>query len=144
MKLFNKAKRLLRDKRGISEMIDVLIGIVAFVAVLVVSIGAYHAVNQYTILNNFATELIQTASDEGKTSDDKIQSRYNELAEATGMNPNVQFSADYWNSGATSVQYGDTIKLVATYDAAVLSVGKYSVPLHLTITKTTKSQRYWK
>lgn len=139
-----KIKTILRSKRGMSNLIPFLFGLIGVLAILFISLGIFRAGNEYVTLNDFATELVKTAGDVGKTSDEKIQHRYDELSSASGLKPKAEFSADYWDKTQTTVQYGDTITLLMSCDTTFLTIGSYNLPLHLTIKKTAKSQEYWK
>lgn len=140
--MYKRLKNLLKNQDGVSTTVSVLFGILISAFIIVGGINICHAINEYSLLNDFANQLVQTAANEGKTSDGKIEKRYRELCQSSGITPtSFTFSADYWNAAEKKVQYGDTITLTMTLDT---KMDLCELPLHFTITKSAKSQQYWK
>lgn len=136
--------RKLKDKRGgVDEYVSAIFVMLALVALFVVISAGMRAINEYNTLNDFGSELAVTVGNEGRCSGDKVEARYNELVSATGIRPDVEYSADYFDAQAQTVQYGGTITLNLSMQTSISAI-KISVPLNLSITKSVSSQQYWK
>lgn len=137
-----RIKKLAKNRDGISGTVSVLFGIVLSAFIIIAGINVCHALSEYSLLNDFANQLVQTAADEGTTSSDKLDKRYQELCDSCGITPTTyKFSADYYNTSQKTVQYGDTINLEMTLDT---DMDLFELPLHFKIKKSAKSQQYWK
>ena len=135
-------RSLLRSKKGISGTVSAVFGILIAAFLMVAGINVCHAINEYSLLNDFANQLKQTAADEGCTDCNKLDNRYQELCDSCGIVPtSCTFTANYFDSSEKKVQYGDTITVTMTLDT---EMDFCELPLHFTIEKTAKSQQYWK
>lgn len=136
--------RKLKDKRGgVDEYVSAIFAILALVALFVVISAGMRAINEYNTLNDFGSELAVTVGNEGRCSGDRVEARYNELVSATGIRPDVEYTADYFDAAAQTVQYGGTITLHLSLKSSISAL-KISVPLDLSVTKSVSSQQYWK
>jgi hypothetical protein len=136
--------KILHDKKGgVDQYLGALFAMLALIALFVALSAGMKAVNEYNTLNDFGSELAVTAGNAGCCSGDRVEARYNELVKATGLKPDVEYSAEYVDSSKRTVQYGGTITIKLSCDAKISALGiSASVPLH--ITKTVESQQYWK
>lgn len=137
-------KRLLRDRKGgVDQYVSALIAMLSLLALFVMISAGMKAMNAYNTLNDFGSELAVTVSNEGCCSGDRVEARYNELVTATGIKPDVEYSADYFDTETRTVQYGDTITLRLSMQTTISAL-HISIPIPLSITKSVSSQQYWK
>jgi len=138
-----KLKKLLSDNRGSSELVGGVLAIMAIVMALAVCFMGMRLLNEYTVLNTFGDQMIKTVSDYGRCQGAEIDARYAQLADSLHMNPEVSYEASYVSLAKKTVQYGETIKLTATHESGIGFPG-FELPVTLTITKTGRSEQYWK
>lgn len=137
-------KRLLRDRKGgVDQYVSALIAMLSLLALFVMISAGMKAMNAYNTMNDFGSELAVTVSNEGRCSGDRVEARYNELVTATGIKPDVEYSADYFDTETRTVQYGDTITLRLSMQTTISAL-HISIPIPLSITKSVSSQQYWK
>lgn len=135
---------LLKDKSGLSETVSML-GLVLICAIILSCIlGVLAQMHKINLLDRFAHELILKASDIGACSGDEIEKRYEELVASTGLTPDYEFTATYFNIQKKTVQYGDTITLKLTLKTKLIGFSNFSIPQTLTTTSTEQSMQYWK
>lgn len=132
-------KAVVTDKKGISEIVGAVVGLMVLVMALVICIGGIKLVNQYTTLNEFGDQLIKVASDYGQCGGTVYTDTYQKLVSATTMSPIAEFTADFFNAGKKTVQYGEPIKLTLVWEA---NFGV--IPITMNITKIGRSEQYWK
>ncbi|WBY64706.1 DUF4320 family protein [Thermocaproicibacter melissae] len=136
--------KLLKDKRGgVDQYVSAVIAMLTLLALFVMISAGMKAMNAYNTLNDFGNELAVTVGNEGRCSGERVSTRYNELVSATGITPNVEYTAEYVDSEARTVQYGDTITLRLSMQTSISAL-KISIPISLSITKSVTSQQYWK
>ncbi len=137
-------KRFKLNNKGNSQLVAVLISIPVLLLFLCATIGAFAYSNTYNRLDDFADEMIAKAGKIGKCSGTAIDTRYDELQDATKLSPTVEFSATYFDSAKKTVQYGDTITLTLTLNMKIFEFYDFYVPKTLIRVKTTQSEQYWK
>lgn len=137
----NKVRRILIDKRGVSELISCLVGLFAISMMLVVSLSFIRVVNRQAVLNEFANQMIIAVCDYGTTDSTDIDDRYDQLVESLDIAPTISYDADYLTG--SKVQYGDEITLVASSTESVEVLG-YSFDMDFSLAKTGRSNFYWK
>lgn len=136
--------KFLHDKKGgVNQYVGALIAMLVIIALFVVLSTGMKAINEYSTLSDFGNELSVTVGNEGRCAGDRVDARYKELASATGLEPDVEYSALYVDPEDRTVQYGDTITVNLSCDAKMSALG-ISVPIPLHVTKTVESQQYWK
>lgn len=135
--------RLLKQKRGSSELVGMVVVLLVMVALVVVSLAGIKLVNEYTTLNEFADQMIVTVSDEGRCGGAAIDSRYAKLSNTTGLSPEIQYTAAYVSAAKRTVQYGELIEMTVSHTAHLKALG-IDVPVPLKVTKTALSKQYWK
>lgn len=137
-------KSFLKDRKGgVDQYVGALFSMLALLALFVALSAGMNALNEYHTLNDFGGELAIAAGNAGRCSGDRVEKRYQELVSATGVSPDVEYSADYVDPNEKTVQYGETITVNLSLNAKISALG-ISVPVPMHITKTAESQQYWK
>ncbi|MFI3326849.1 MAG: DUF4320 family protein [Clostridia bacterium] len=134
-------RKIFKDKRGISQMITSLVGLFVITIMLVISLTFIRVSNMQSVLNEFANQMVITTCDYGITSGDDIDDRYEQLANSLQIEPTMSYSASYL-TGA-KVQYGELITVTAKSSETINILG-YELPMEFEITKTGRSDYYWK
>ncbi|MFI3327484.1 MAG: DUF4320 family protein [Clostridia bacterium] len=134
-------RKILKDKRGISQMITSLVGLFTITIMLVISLTFIRVANMQSVLNEFANQMIITTCDYGTTSGDDIDDRYDQLVDSLQIEPTMTYSASYISG--TKVQYGDLITVTATVSETINILG-IEFPFEFESTKTGRSNWYWK
>jgi len=143
MKKLRKAKNFPVTKRG--EMyIDVAVMVLVSMMMIVLALNTFSFFAVKQDLDFYAKEIIKASTVAGKTAGTEIDSRRSELNDETGLNPEVSFSAVYFNDSQRTVQFGDTITVTLTYRTSFHGFGVFSIPVTLTARHSGLSQRYWK
>lgn len=137
-------KKLLKCNSGSSQLVAVIVIIPVVIMLVIIGITAIAYSNKYEQLDNFADELIAQAGAIGKCQGMSVDKRYDELANATGLSPEYEFDASYFDVLQKTVQYGDTITLKVTLETELIGFYGFSIPATLKRTKTTQSEQYWK
>lgn len=140
-KFIKKAKLLLQDTQGVSELITSIVGMFTIICMLVISISFITITNMQSVLNEFANQLIITMCDVGTTSGDEVDYRYEQLENTLNISPTITTTATYFADD--NVQYGDTIQLSATLDTTI-SIFGFEYDFEFEIDKTGISEQYWK
>ena len=136
--------RLLKDnKGGVDQFVSALFVMLSLLALFVMISAGMKAMNAYNTLNDFGSELAVTVGNEGRCSGDRVEARYNELVSATGIKPDVEFSADFFDAETKAVQYGSTITLKLSMQTSISAL-HISIPIPVSITKSVTSEQYWK
>ena len=92
-------QRILKGKKGgVDQYVGALVAMLSLLALFVVISAGMKAMNAYNTLNDFGSELAVTVGNEGRCSGDRVETRYNELVSATGIKPDVEYSADYFDT----------------------------------------------
>lgn len=133
----------LKSNSGIADYVSALFGIFVLVFALIFVIAGVKLVNEYSTLNEFGEQLIKVAADYGRCAGSQIDDRYAQLSANTKLSPEVAFKADYQDAAKKTVQYAEEINLTLTWEAK-LSVASFSLPVQMKITKTARSEQYWK
>lgn len=137
-------QRILKDKKGgVDQYVGALFAMLSLLALFVMISAGMKAMNAYNTLNDFGSELAVTVSNEGRCSDDRVEARYDELVSATGIKPDVEYSADYFDTETKTVQYGGTITLKLSMQTSISAL-HISLPIPVSITKSVTSEQYWK
>lgn len=140
----NKLKAILRDKNGFSVTVGMMgVGIV-LAMVFSCFLGVAAQMHKINVLDRFADEMAARAGQQGKCSGKSLDERYNELVEATGIKPTVEYAADYYNGSKQLVQYGDAITVKLTLESKLIGFGDFYIPMTLKTKSTEQSMQYWK
>ena len=119
------------------------------ISVLVIMMMIILALNIFSFLtlkqdmDYFAKEMINCAAANGMTAG-RVDTRYNELVEETGIKPSVTWNTTYYNASQKTVQLSDTIQVTLTLSSRVRGLGLISIPVTLTAKHSGISQKYWK
>lgn len=142
-KVLKKIKNIIQSTEGFSELVSTLVGLMLITCMLVISITFINVVNQQVILNEFANQMIEIACDNGDIDSTETLARYTELKETLGVDADIEItgSSDGFYDG--EVQYGDTITVTMSSELEINLLG-FEQTLEFTITKTGRSQVYWK
>ena len=138
-----RLKKVLKNNRGSSELVGGVLATIAIVTALAVCLMGMRLINEYTTLNTFGDQMIKAASDYGHCQGAELDARYAQLVDSLHIIPEVSYEADYVSPAKKTVQYGETIKLVATHKTGIGWPG-FELPVTLTISKTGRSEQYWK
>jgi len=138
-----RLNQLLKDNKGISNLITTLFALMIILAITITAIAVFKAINQYEMLNEYASSVIQDVCMNGSCDEDRLIQTYSDLTDALGIEPTITFDTTYYNTEKSTIQFGTTIKLTAELETELTAVG-VSIPLHLEIRKVGKSEIYWK
>ncbi len=130
--------KTLKNKQGVSELITTLIGLVIITIMLVISLTFIRVANKQAVLNEFANQMIITVCDYGKTSGSEINDRYEVLEESLQISPDITY-----NKPNSIVQYGEIIEITVKSEENINILG-IDIPMEFEITKTGRSDYYWK
>lgn len=111
--------------------------------ITVTAIAAFKAINQYEMLNQYASGVLQDVCINGSCDNDRLSQTYSGLNDVLGIEPSITFDTTYYNTEESTIQYGTIVKMTAELDTNLSAVG-VSIPLHLKIRKVGKSEIYWK
>lgn len=138
----SRLKRLCKCKRG-EGYIDVVISVLVAMMLIVLILNVFSFITLKQDMDYFAKEMITCASANGTTTG-RVNTRYDELVEETGIAPGVSWNTVYFNASQRTVQLGDTIQVTLTLRSYVRGLGVISVPVTLTAKHSEISQKYWK
>ena len=135
-------KKILLNKRG-EGYFDIVVTVLVIAFVLVFAISIFGIVTAKQDLKYMCSELVECAAENGGVTS-AVETRFRELCEETGIAPDVQFSAIFYDSASGKVQLGDTITCTLTYDASLPGFGDFIIPLTVGATESGLSRVYWK
>lgn len=135
-------KKVLFNKRG-EGYIDVVVSVFVIMILLVLTLNVFSFLTIKQDMDYFAKELIDSACANGKISSEAFARRY-ELTTETGLFPIVNWQTTYFNSSARTVQLGNTITVILTYNTHLEGFGVFSIPITLTAKYSGLSKKYWK
>lgn len=138
MKLIN----IIKSKKG-EAYIDVVVSVLVSMMVIILALNVFEFLTIKQDMDYYAKEMITAATVTGKTTGE-VTERFEELTEDTGLNPDIMWTADYYNESLKTVQLGDTIKVTITYNTYVKGFGAIKIPITLTAVHSGLSQKYWK
>lgn len=134
--------KILKRKNG-EGYIDTVIGVMISMMVIVLALNVFSFLTLKQDLDYFAREMVEAAAANGRTTGE-TNVRYYELANETGLYPSYYWSASYYNYSYQRVQLGDSIKITLTYSTYVRGLGIFKIPITLTATHSSVSEKYWK
>lgn len=109
---------------------------------LVISLTFIKVANQQVVLNEFANQMIDVICDSGEINSSEAETRYIELSETLSIAPTMSVTGIEIDSTG-HVQYGDKIT-VTMYSECEVNILGFEKTFEFTITKTGRSQVYWK
>ena len=138
----SRLNRLYKCNRG-EGYIDVVISVLVAMMLIVLILNVFSFMTLKQNMDYFAKEMINCAAANGTTTG-RVNTRYDELVEETGIAPGVSWNTVYFNASQRTVQLGDTIQVTLTLRSYVRGLGVISVPVTLTAKHSGISQKYWK
>ena len=137
-----KARRFFRSQKG-EGYIDVVIGILALMAVLVVTLNIFEFMTLKEDLDEISGQLIETATFNGC-----FDAAFDERAEEL-QNRFFQFDVEtdaqeYFNTSYKRVQLGDKMEVTVSVETYVRGLGVFKIPITVTSHRSGISEKYWK
>ncbi len=135
-------RRIFRSKKG-EGYIDVVIGILALMAVLVVTLNIFEFMTLKEDLDEISGQLIETATFNGcfdaafdERAED-LQNRFFQFDVETG-------AQEYFNTSYKRVQLGDKMEVTVSVETYVRGLGVFKIPITVTSHRSGISEKYWK
>lgn len=135
-------RRIFRSKKG-EGYIDVVIGILALMAVLVVTLNIFEFMTLKEDLDEISGQLIETATFNGcfdaafdERAED-LQNRFFQLDVETD-------AQEYFNTSYKRVQLGDKMEVTVSVETYVRGLGVFKIPITVTSHRSGISEKYWK
>ena len=131
-----------RSQKG-EGYIDVVIGILALMAVLVVTLNIFEFMTLKEDLDEISGQLIETATFNGC-----FDAAFDERAEDL-QNRSFQFDVEtdaqeYFNTSYKRVQLGDKMEVTVSVETYVRGLGVFKIPITVTSHRSGISEKYWK
>ena len=134
-------RRIFRSQKG-EGYIDVVIGILALMSVLVVTLNIF----EFTLkedLDEISGQLIENATFNGC-----FDAAFDERAEEL-QNRFFQFDVEtdaqeYFNTSYKRVQLGDKMEVTVSVETYVRGLGVFKIPITVTSHRSGISEKYWK
>lgn len=135
-------RRIFRSKKG-EGYIDVVIGILALMAVLVVTLNIFEFMTLKEDLDEISGQLIEIATFNGC-----FDTVFDERAEDL-QNRFFQFDVEtdaqeYFNTSYKRVQLGDKMEVTVSVETYVRGLGVFKIPITVTSHRSGISEKYWK
>ena len=134
--------KILLDKKG-QSFIDMVPLMIICVMVILSVIGVHAFISERQNLSYFAGELLNTACGDGRIAGN-ITNAYENLEEITGISPVVEWDTTYHNSGLRTVQRGETITVTLRYTARLRLFSDVGTNVPMRVTKSGKSEVFYK
>ena len=135
-------RRIFRSQKG-EGYIDVVIGILALMAVLVVTLNIFEFMTLKEDLDEISGQLIETATFNGcfdaafdERAED-LQNRFFQFDVETG-------AQEYFNTSYKRVQLGDKMEVTVSVETYVRGLGVFKIPITVTSHRSGISEKYWK
>lgn len=123
--------------------IDVVVGIFAFVMVLVVTINIFEFLALKQDLDEISGQLIELATFKGSF-DESFDERV-EILQNVFFDFEVTTSAEsYFNAAYKKVQLGDKMDVTVSVQTYVQGLGIFKIPITVTSHRSGISEKYWK
>lgn len=135
-------RRIFRSQKG-EGYIDVVIGILALMSVLVVTLNIFEFMTLKEDLDEISGQLIETA-----TFNSCFDAAFDERAEEL-QNRFFQFDVEtdaqeYFNTSYKRVQLGDKMEVTVSVETYVRGLGVFKIPITVTSHRSGISEKYWK
>ena len=128
--------KVLCDKRG-EGYVDVAVAVFAILMAMAVAFQVFPLFIAKMQLDNFADELIREAEVSGRVGSETM-TRYERLAEKTGMRPAVTWST----TGRVQLNQEVSVRITIDVNLGLGIIGDF--PVTLVSEATGKSEVYWK
>lgn len=123
--------------------IDVVISVLVIIMLLLLTLNVFSFLTVKQDMDYFAKELINSSCSYGKTTGEVTLRKY-ELITETGIVPTVTWQTTYFNASTKTVQLGNTITVILTYNTYLEGFGLLRIPITLTAKYSGLSRKYWK
>ena len=135
-------RKILKSKKG-EGYIDGVIGILAIMMVVVLTLNNYEYFVLKQDLDEISGQLIETATFNG-CFDSEFDERCSAL-EGQFFDFDVTTSAEeYFNATYERVQLGDTMEVTVSYQTYVKGLGVFKIPVTVSSHRSGISEKYWK
>lgn len=135
-------RRFFRSQKG-EGYIDVVIGILALMAVLVVTLNIFEFMTLKEDLDEISGQLIENATFNGcfdaafDERAEELQNRFFQFDVETG-------AQEYFNTSYKRVQLGDKMEVTVSVETYVRGLGVFKIPITVTSHRSGISEKYWK
>lgn len=136
-------KSLLRNKQG-EISIQMLLYFPCLVLAIVIAINVGGQLHIISELDRFADEMATAAAREGKCKGEFLDRQYELLSNATGLSPQIEYDAPYYDTTNLSVQYGDPITVTVTLQPNYNFYGNKFILMSYSKKATRQSFQYHK
>lgn len=135
-------RRIFRSQKG-EGYIDVVIGILALMSVLVVTLNIFEFMTLKEDLDEISGQLIENVTFNGC-----FDAAFDERAEEL-QNRFFQFDVEtdaqeYFNTSYKRVQLGDKMEVTVSVETYVRGLGVFKIPITVTSHRSGISEKYWK
>ena len=122
--------------------VDTAISVLALTLVFLIALSFFSVITQKTYLDMFSDSLLETACRSGRV-DEEVSSRYRELVELTGIQPDYVFNCQYIQ-GTNKIQLGDNIEVIVTMNSNLSGLFGNLFQIELSSVGSSLSNVYWK
>ena len=135
-------RRIFRSQKG-EGYIDVVIGILALMSVLVVTLNIFEFMTLKEDLDEISGQLIETATFNG-CFDAAFDERAEELQNRLFQFDVERDAQEYFNTSYKRVQLGDKMEVTVSVETYVRGLGVFKIPITVTSHRSGISEKYWK
>lgn len=135
-------RRILRSQKG-EGYIDVVIGILALMAVLVVTLNIFEFMTLKEDLDEISGQLIETATFNG-CFDAAFDERAEDMQKRFFQFDVETDAQEYFNTSYKRVQLGDKMEVTVSVETYVRGLGVFKIPITVTSHRSGISEKYWK
>lgn len=135
-------RRFFRSQKG-EGYIDVVIGILALMAVLVVTLNIFEFMTLKEDLDEISGQLIETATFNG-CFDAAFDERAEDMQKRFFQFDVETDAQEYFNTSYKRVQLGDKMEVTVSVETYVRGLGVFKIPITVTSHRSGISEKYWK
>lgn len=134
-------KSVFRGHKG-EGYIDLCVGVVAFVAILVMAINIFQFISVRIELDRIADELITAATYSGEFGED-YWFRHADMISRCDFTQE-HGAPKYFHQALQKVQLGDKMWVTVHKQVYLKGFGVFRIPVTVTVTRSGLSEKYWK
>lgn len=135
-------RRIFRSQKG-EGYIDVVIGILALMSVLVVTLNIFEFMTLKEDLDEISGLLIETATFNG-CFDTAFDERAEDMQKRFFQFDVETDAQEYFNTSYKRVQLGDKMEVTVSVETNVRGLGVFKIPITVTSHRSGISEKYWK
>lgn len=135
-------RRIFKSQKG-EGYIDVVIGILALMAVLVVTLNIFEFMTLKEDLDEISGQLIETAIFNG-CFDAAFDERAEDMQKRFFQFDVETDAQEYFNTSYKRVQLGDKMEVTVSVETYVRGLGVFKIPITVTSHRSGISEKYWK